>query len=155
MGSVSARVVLGLLKHSHAGCGSLQRLYPATIAWWHQAHPDDTDLLALSSSFAASEPCRRYVELAVGGSGTCIEQAFYDFCLTSGIGDAAVLEEEFLAAMMRAIATSPAPAFELPQQVKRRHDGVVAVSSQRMVHAVSDGRIIRGRLPAEESVHPA
>jgi len=66
-----------------------------------------------------------------------------------------VLEEEFLAAMMRALATSTEPAFQVPHQVKPRHNGVMAISRQRMVHAVADGRIIRGRLPEEGSLHPA
>lgn len=150
--AVSTRLVQGLLKHSHAGCGSLQKLYPATIEWWRLAHPEDEDLLQLSSSFASSDACLRYVELAAGGNGVCIEEAFYDFCLANSIGDAAVLEEEFLAAMMRAIATSPRPAFGIPKPVKQGPNGVVAVSSQRIVHAVSNGRIIRGQLPAEKSV---
>jgi uncharacterized protein (UPF0276 family) len=148
MRSVSERLVQDLLKHSHAGCGSLQQLFPATIAWWRSMHPDDADLVELSTLFAASDARRAHVELAVGGKGICLEEAFYVFCVEEDIGDAAVLEEEFLSAMMRAIATSPNPAFELPEQIKARPDGVVALSRQGMVHAVSRGRIIRGRLPA-------
>jgi hypothetical protein len=146
--AVSARLIQDLLRHSHAGCGSLQKLYPATIEWWRALHPDDKDLAELSSSFGASKARQRYVELAVGGTGICIEHAFYSFCVEAGIGDAAVLEEEFLAAMMRAFATSPRPAFELPNQLKRGPNGVMAISCQRIVHAVSEGRIIRGRLPS-------
>jgi hypothetical protein len=66
-----------------------------------------------------------------------------------------VREDEFLRAMMRAVATSPSPAFSLPDQIQTRPDGVIAISSQRIVHAVSGGRIIRGRLPDSESAASA
>jgi uncharacterized protein (UPF0276 family) len=147
MASLAHRVRGDLLGHSHAGCGSVRKLYPATIEAWLGTHPEDGDLQALSEAFAASDACQDHVELAAGGSGTCIEHAFYLFCCEAEVGDAGVREEEFLAAMMRALATSPRPAFALPMQIERRSDGVVAISRQRMVHAVSGGRIIRGRLP--------
>jgi uncharacterized protein (UPF0276 family) len=155
MASVSDHLVPNLLKHSHAGCGSLRKRYPGTIDWWLAANPEDTELTALAAAFAASSACAAMVELAAGPEGTAVEQAFYDFCVAEAIGDPQVREDEFLRAMMRAVATSPSPAFSLPDQIQTRPDGVIAISSQRIVHAVSGGRIIRGRLPDSESAASA
>ena len=153
MAGLSDRWVQGLLKHTHAGCGSLQKLYPSTLAWWKAHHPEDEELHALASAFGASSACQRYVELAVGGAGICIEHAFFCFCSEAGIGEADALEEEFLAAMMRVLGTSPRPAFALPDQVKAVPRGMVAISSRQIVHALADGRIIRGRLPSASPPH--
>jgi len=146
---LSKRVVNGLLRHSHAGCGSLQKCYPETLAQWRSAHPEDQDLSVLAAAFAASEACTDHVELAAGSPGLCVEQAFYEFCKQAGIGHPHVLEEEFLSTMMRVLATSPRPAFTIPSAIKQSPRGLIAISSQRVVHALSQGRIIRGRLPAQ------
>lgn len=144
--SLSERISQGLLTHTHAGCGSLRQRFPQTLAAWCLSNPDDEKLVHLSKVFSKSVAHRSHVELAAGGPGTCIEEAFYQFCCTHKIGDQTVLEEEFLSAMMRALATSPEPAFSIPSTIKRTQKDFIAVSSNGIVHAISKGRIIRGRL---------
>jgi uncharacterized protein (UPF0276 family) len=146
--ALSKKIVHGLLRHAHAGCGSLQKCYPETLAHWRSLHPEDPDLALLAASFAASDPCAQHVELAAGAPGICIEEAFFLFCTQAGIGEPEVLEEEFLSTMMRVLGTSPRPAFAIPSAIKKDSNGLIAISSQRVVHALSQGRIIRGRLPA-------
>lgn len=145
--SLSEQIHRGLLTHTHAGCGSLRERFPQTIAAWCTSNPEDEQLFELSKAFSKSDAHSTYVELAAGGPGTCIEEAFYQFCCANSIGNHTVLEEEFLSAMMRALATSPEPAFSIPASIKRSRNDYIAVSSKGIVHAISKGRIIRGRLP--------
>jgi hypothetical protein len=146
---VAARVREGLLTRKHRGSGGLPDLYPRTLKAWREAHPDDGDLVELMSGFMESEAFERYREVSFAGPGVCLEEAFYRYCDSRNIGDAAAREAEFLAAMMRALAVSPRPDFLLPGEIIRRSpDGFFAVSArgEPALFAALSGRLITGPL---------
>src|SRR5262249_16748639 len=95
----------------HRGTGGVEAWFPRTLASWRDAHPEDTELDLLLKRFCAAASCRAWSEL---GGGLSLEEAFYRFALDASVGDAAIAEEEFLDAVVRALTVTPNARFEWP-----------------------------------------
>jgi len=114
----------------HRGTGSLEDLFPKTIAAWGAAHPEDADRSELFSRFVESDAYASWRDVPHAGEGTSLEEAFYRFAEVQGVGDPAVREEEFLTAVVRALAVCPEPSFLVPPEVHRAPGGWFAVTSR-------------------------
>jgi hypothetical protein len=125
---------------AHRGSGSLRAWYPRTIAAWLAAHPDDGALDALLTRFCASPASRAWRE----PDGAALEEALYRFFDAAGVGDADVREDEFLGAIVRALAVTPRAAFVWPAEVRSAPGGCFAVTRAGVLHAALDGRYVRG-----------
>jgi hypothetical protein len=144
----AARVRAEVLSRRHRGVGSLLDAFPATIAAWRAAHPEDADLDELAARFLESAAYDAHRELPFAGPGLCLEEAFFHFVSRAGIGMAEVRETELLRAVMRALVVSPDPDFLVPPQVRAVAGGFAAVGPGSTVHAAIDGRVIEGPLAA-------
>ena len=142
------RLRADLLARHHRGSGGIEALYPATIAAWREAHPEDDGLRELMSLFLESEAYGAYRQYPFSGPGLSLEEAFHRFCAAAEIGEARVREGEFLTAMMKALLVSPDPAFALPAEVQRAPRGYWAVTSGEtpILHAAASGRLIVGAI---------
>jgi len=114
----------------HRGTGSLEDLFPRTIAAWAAEHPDDTDRSELFARFVESDAYEGWRDVPHAGVGACLEEAFYRFAEAAGIGPAAVREEEFLVAVVRAIAVCPEPSFAVPAEIHRAPGGWFAITTR-------------------------
>lgn len=139
------RMVLG---RTHRGTGGVREWYPRTLAAWRERHPDDSDLDRLARAFCASSACAAWREGTTNELGISLEEAFYRFFADAGVGDPAAREEEFLGAVFRALAITPAARFRLPSGARPAPPGVYAVSSAGILHAaLAGGRYLHGALP--------
>ena len=142
-------VMEGLWYRQQRGCGDLGTQYPKTIEAWRRGHPDDEPLRSLMCAFLESDAFREYREIPFAGMGTSLEEAFFLFCEGATLGDAAVREDEFLAAMMKALAMSPSPAFALPACIRRAPGGYFALGTRGprpMLYGAVEGRFVKGEL---------
>lgn len=137
-----------LLRRGHRGSGGLLALYPRTLGAWTAAHPEDAELVELLSAFMESAPFDAYRELPFAGAGLCLEEAFHRFCEAAEIGDAAVREQEYLAAVTKALLLSPEADFVLPAALRRAPRGVYAVSTRGAptLYAALAGRFVTGSI---------
>jgi hypothetical protein len=126
-----------VLERRHRGTGSLRDWYPKTIAAWLTAHPEDAGLNQLAADFCASDACALWREHA---GGISLEEALYRFFCAIGIGD----EDEFLSAVVRALAVAPRASFRWPDQLRRTAHGCVALTRDFVLHAAVNGRYVRG-----------
>jgi hypothetical protein len=135
-----------LMRREHRGSGGLIALFPRTIQAWRAAHPDDPELHELSSSFMESDPFERHRELPFAGPGLSLEEAFYRFCEIAAIGDPAAREQEFCAAIVKALLLSPNPDFTLPEEVRSGPAGRFALSLRKepLLFAATRGRYVEG-----------
>jgi hypothetical protein len=125
----------------HRGIGVIDAWFPRTLAAWRAEHPKDGELDDLFSRFCASSACKAWSEL---GRGISLEEAFYRFLLEARACDPAIAEDEFLGAVVRALAVTPAARFEWPKELRRAPGGCCAVSSLRYLHAAVDGAYLHG-----------
>jgi hypothetical protein len=135
-----------VLERSHRGTGGLRAWYPNTIAAWHLAHPGDAALDMLATRFCSSAPCRLWREFPAEDIGISLEEALYRFFLETHVGDAAILEEEFLSAILRSLAVAPRARFRWPPSIRRAPGGCFAVSQRFVLHAAIDGRYVCGEI---------
>jgi hypothetical protein len=126
----AASVREDLLRRRHRGSGTLRDLYPRTFAAWTVAHPDDPEFVELLSRFMESHAFDGYREIPFAGAGLCLEEAFFRFCETEEIGEAADREAEYLGAMIKAVLTSPDPDFTLPAELHASVGGFFAVATR-------------------------
>lgn len=147
---VAEQVLTDLLRRQHRGSGTLLTLFPRTLAAWQLTHPGDEALRGLFSRFMESAAYQAHREVPHVGIGACLEEAFFRFCEAERIGDPVVREEEFIAAIVLALAVTPRPTFRVPPEVVRLARGWAAVArlGEPMLHAVVDGRLISGRVTA-------
>ncbi|MDI1444040.1 hypothetical protein [Polyangium sp. 6x1] len=140
------RVRADVLHRKHRGSGGLLSLYARTIDTWRAAHPEDHELAELMSLFLESPAFDAYREHPHAGPGVCLEEAFFRFCDARKIGDGAILEAEFLTAMMKALVMSPRPDFALPAEVHAVPEGYFAVGERAgpTLYAAARGRLILG-----------
>jgi hypothetical protein len=139
------RMVLG---RTHRGTGGVREWYPLTLAAWRERHPDDGDLDALARAFCASAACATWREGTSNELGISLEESFHDFFEDAGIGDPATRDEEFLGAVFRALAITPAARFRLPSGARQAPAGCYVVSSAGILHAaLTGGRYLHGALP--------
>src|SRR5207245_10913930 len=101
------------------------------------------ELSEVAAAFCASPACAAWRERALGSS---LEEAWFRFFEAEAIGDAAVREDEFLGAIVRALAVTPRARFLRPVAVKPAPGGCFAVSRKRVLHAALDGRYLRGEV---------
>ena len=132
------RMVLG---RTHRGTGGIEAWFPSTLAAWRASHPDDRDLDGLLSLFCASPSCVAWRE---HGPGISIEEAFYRLFLDAGVGDPATLHEEFVGAIVRALAVTPRARFARPNLVHRAPGGCYALGKKGTLHAALDGKYVHG-----------
>ena len=125
----------------HRGTGGVETWFPATLAAWRAAHPGDSELDDLLTRFCASRSCRGWREIGIGIS---LEEAFFRFFLDAGIGNPEIVEDEFLAAVVRALAITPRARFEWPAGVRPAPGGCYALTRQRVLHAALDATYVHG-----------
>lgn len=137
--SAAAAVRRDLMSRGHRGSGGLAAVFPQTVAAWQ---PQELDRFLASSAYAA------YRQVPFAGEGACLEEAFYRFCEAEHIGDAVTREHEFLAAMLRALAVSPDPAFALPPEIRRVTGGFLAIATRGAptLFLAAHGRLVIGEL---------
>ncbi|MDI3291480.1 hypothetical protein [Polyangium sp. 15x6] len=140
------RVREALVQRTYRGSGGLLSMYARTVDAWRASHSEDHELEELLSSFLESPAFDAYREHSHAGPGVCLEEAFFRFCEARGIGDGAILEAEFLTAMMKALVMSPRPDFTVPAEIRTIPEGFVAVSRQAepTLYAAARGRLILG-----------
>jgi hypothetical protein len=138
------QMVLGRV---HRGTGGLSAWYPRTLAAWRARHDEDATLDGLAAAFCASEACAQWRESATGEPGISLEEAWYRFFTAAGIGDPIETEDEFLGALLRALAITPGARFRHPATVRPAPGGHFAVSRGGTLHAALDGRYVHGALP--------
>lgn len=137
-----------VMRRGHRGSGSLIDRYPATIAAWRARHPEvshDDDLLdELAAQLCDSSEFEDYRSRA----GACLEEVFYRFACRCDIGDPAVREREYLAAIAIAVAVNPEPVFRLPREWRATDSGGFAIASHgpRHLFAVAGQRVIDGAI---------
>jgi hypothetical protein len=95
-----------------------------------------------------SEAFEAYREIPFAGQGRSLEEAFHRFCEAEGIGAPEEREDEFLAAMMKALLLSPDPDFALPPDVLASAGGFFAVGRRGApkLYAAVSGRLVTGAL---------
>ena len=137
-----------LLHRQQRGCGSLVDRFPRTIAAHRAAHPEDAELAGLAGELLDSDEFDAYRELPFAGVGSSIEECFFRFAEARALGDAAAREQEFLAAMLRALVVNPDPDFLVPAAVRRAPAGFFAVSvrSGPTLFAALGGRLVTGEI---------
>jgi hypothetical protein len=141
---IACRVRCLVRGRTHRGTGDLSNWYPRTLAAWVTAHPADDSLDGLLIRFCASDACRRWQEGPAGAGALSLEEALYRFFNVENIGEAAVREEELLAAVVRSLAVTPTATFAWPASVHPLPRGCYAVTSDNVLHAAVDGRYLRG-----------
>lgn len=138
-----------ILSRRYRGSGDLTTLFPATIAAWRAAHPEDAELTRLAEDFVASAAYATYREFSFGGAGLCLEEAFFGFACAEELGEPHLREREALAAMVRALAVNTPPAFAVPEAVRRGPRGYWATTTPPgpiALFAAVDGRVIEGEI---------
>ncbi|MFO0600983.1 MAG: DUF692 family protein [Myxococcaceae bacterium] len=120
----------------YRGTGGLREWFPQTLA----AFPDLSELVARFCASAHGSSWREH------GGGPSLEEALYRFLTAENVGEAGVREDEFLGAVVRALAVAPRASFSLPAEVRRTAAGFVAVTSGMVLHAAVGGRYVRGRV---------
>jgi hypothetical protein len=145
---LAERVAHDVMGRSHCGSGSLPNLFPRTIESFRRAHPGGGELLELAYSFMDSREFGDYREHPFSGLGTTLEEAFFRYCESTGIGDAVVREREFLAAVMKLLCVSPRVAARVPGCVRRTDHGYYCVSSRGTpaLYACVKGHFVAGAL---------
>jgi hypothetical protein len=140
----AARAVRRMVRERvHRGTGGLEAWFPQTVAAWREAHPEDADLGALIALFCGSPSCAAWRE---HGSGVSLEEAWFRFWIAQGVGDSETVEEEFLGAIVRALAVTPRARFDRPTGLRDAPRGCFAVSRGGVLHAVLDGCYVQGPL---------
>jgi hypothetical protein len=133
-----------VLARCHRGSGNLAHWFPATIATWLSAHPDDQRLDLLVAQFCGSAECKVWREVPGGCAGRSLEEAWYQFFLARGIGDPLQLEEELVGTLIRTLAVTPDATFEWPSRIRRAPAGCFAVTQRLVLHAALRGCYQRG-----------
>jgi hypothetical protein len=128
-------------ERSHRGTGGVKEWFPSTLAAWRARHPGDDELDVLLARFCASASCAAWREHA---SGISLEEAFHRFFIEEGIGDPATVHEEFVGAVVRALAVAPRARFERPSVVRAAPGGFYAIASNHVLHAALDGKYVHG-----------
>ena len=138
----AARGVVRMVRDRvYRGTGGIEAWFPRTIAAWRASHPDDGELDDLFAGFCASPSCRSWRE---ADAGISLEEAFYRFLVGAGVIDAAITEDEFFGAVVRALAVTPKARFEWPAAVHRAPGGCYALTRERILHAAHDGKYVHG-----------
>lgn len=122
----------------HAGCGGLRTAFPQTLA----AACDGE--AALVEAFQQHPAYAAWREIPYGGFGLCLEEAFFRFAESAGLGDADVRRREYLLAAGKALLVDPDPAFLTPTGFCRVAGGWAARHGDEIFAAV-DGRLVIGR----------
>lgn len=143
LASTARQILARVFTTSQRGCGDLRALYPGTLA-------ADVDMHALAAAFLESEAFDAYREVPFAGVGCCLEEAFFRFAEAHDLGDPATREREFLAAIIKALVTSPDPDFTVPAEVRRAPAGHFAVTTrgEPTLYAALGGRHVTGPITA-------
>lgn len=125
------------------GVGRIVDLYPAAIAAWRAAHPDDADpdLDGLIRAFLAANDAEGWSDIAWAVPGRCLEDAFGRFVAPGSA--------EHLTACARVLAVHPelvgGPPFTVPDGFRRAPGGWFAVAgSPPVLYAAVGGRLVTG-----------
>jgi hypothetical protein len=140
------RLAQSLFRRSHRGTGTLLDAFPATIDAWQRDHLGAL-LDELAFEVFESPHFERYRALPFGPEGLSLEEVFFLFAEDARLGDADTRKEEFVHAIVKALAVTPAPSFRVPDSLRRAPQGFFAVLPRgpRLVAAVS-GRLITGEI---------
>ena len=128
----------------YRGSGGLRDWFPLTLAAWRVDHPDDLSLDELLSRFCASTWCREWRESPCVDPGLSLEEALHAFFVDQHVGDPSVREDEFLGAIVRALAVAPRAHVRWPAALRRAPGGAFAVTQRFVLHAAIDGAYCRG-----------
>jgi hypothetical protein len=127
----AARTVREMIRaRSHRGTRGIADWYPCTLAG---------PLDELIGRFSVSGWCGRWRELPAGEPGLSLEEALYRFFVDEQMGDPDIREEEFLGAIVRALAVAPCARFVWPPELHAAPGGCFAISRNNVLHAAIDG----------------
>ena len=135
-----------VLERRFRGTGGLRDWYPKTLGAWLARHPDDGALEVLAARFCASPEADQWREHASTRRGVSLEEALFRFFEANEVGDPDVREDEFLGAVVRALAVTFAADFIWPAGVRRTAAGCVAVTRSLTLHAAVGGQYVRGEV---------
>ena len=125
-------------------------MYPRTFTYWNKLHPGDTGYSKLMGAFLESVEFDRFREMPFAGKGISIEEAFFLFQRRLAKVRLQIVENEFFAALMRALVFSNEPAFEIEDpRVKRLKQGafvVVEHDDAITLFAAANGNVIQGAI---------
>lgn len=147
MAGLSELVAGRLATRTHRGLGTLADRFPTAVSAWRVRCPADGDLSALSAAFLASPEATMWREGPAERDGASLEEAFAAFADRLALGDPVPREDEYLGALVRAIALSPTPAFRIPHVIRSAPSGFYAMTTLGTVpvlHAFVSGRYLRG-----------
>lgn len=131
---------------SHRGVGSLVQAFGETLRAWQREHPSRT-LDDLAEDFVGSRHFDAYRTHAFAGRGRSLEETFFRFAEDASVGAPAVRLRECALAILRGLASTPAPVFLLPDFVRRCPKGFYIVDADGpTLLAILGGKFVEGRI---------
>jgi hypothetical protein len=133
-----------VLERPHRGVGNVERVFAETLADWNGTREE------LAIAFTESEPFAAYVEHGFGGTGICLEEAFYRFATERSLGVPETRLRELALGLLRGLAATPEPTFTLPEIVRRAPRGFyVVLPAPPTLLAILDGKFVSGPVTPE------
>lgn len=135
------------------GVPSLRERFAEVFEAWAETHPDDSNGEGLMAAFGESEAYDSWSELPSFELGRSLEDAFAAFCLGRRLLAPARLRKAHYAAVIRALAVDPEPAYALPPQLIGEPGRwiLIDIGPPCVVYAAvgqgANGRVIEGPLP--------
>ena len=133
-----------VFQRRHRGVGSLVQAFSKTFEAWQAQHPG-RELDDLACEFVESSHFAAYRTTAFAGPGTSLEEAFYRFASDASLAPAPLLLRECAMAILRGLASTPAPVFLLPAFVRRAPEGFFVIEPDGpTLFALLRGRFVEG-----------
>ena len=139
------RIGRDVRRRRQRGSDTLEQLFQDSLASGGLG-PRNPETARLFSRFAASAAYRSVRETPDGVSGDPVEVGFARFLEQEQIGDPATRRRELIWGLLRSLAVTPTPAFEVPSPIRPCPGGWFAVDSGAtpVLMAAVGGRLIRG-----------
>ncbi len=118
-----------VLTKCHRGVGSLVQVFAGTIASWLEENSAQ-NIDALARHFVDSLHFDAYRAHPFSGRGISLEEAFFRFASDAKIGHANTCLRECALAIVRGLAVTPDPAFDLPVFIHRAPKGYFVVLNE-------------------------
>jgi len=143
----AAAIAREVRRRRQRGSDTLERLFAQSLAGAGLG-PDEPGCAALFARFTVSAEYRAVRETPDGADGDPVELAFARFLAREGVGDLTSRRRELIWALLRALAVTPTPAFEVPAPLRRCPGGWFALERRGdgppILMAAVRGRLLRG-----------